>query len=533
MNVIIQPNQYILNEIGPQYKTEGLNYRFLHYIVETEYEGNIIMFNYLSKSMIQVTKEEREKLLDYQDEREEFLIRALFKVPEDFNELEITEELRRRNKKIMTSTWLDHPTSFTILPTTTCNARCFYCYENPMKKQPMRVETAKKVIEYIKKVVPGKQLNIGWFGGEPTFNMKIIDMISQELLDAGYHLRSSMISNGYLFDDEIVKKAKNLWKLDNIQITIDGTEEVYNKTKNYIYKTDESAFQKVVENIKRLVNAEIKVSVRMNVGAHNYEDLKKVIVELHEKIGLNNYFGMYPHELFEQNGFTRTPEEREEVFAKMTEIEDLLTSLGYDMEQNLDTGMIKGRNCMVDGGNSVTINPDGTLGNCEHYIDTYNWGHIDNPLEKKWDVLKSWLVETEKTEICEKCPIRPVCYKVNKCPDENVCDEPMKNYKISKNKKFIIRTFKREYGKIFNKSVNRSLEWNDPNCPSQKVSIYNDGTVIERPSGKVLRKPFNEQNCECGNTDKQVCECKKPEESVEQVTENTKKSLIQKIKSWF
>ena len=36
-----------------------------------------------------------------------------------------------------------------------------------------------------------------------------------------------MISNGILFDEESVKKAKEFWKLGNIQITLDGTYDYY------------------------------------------------------------------------------------------------------------------------------------------------------------------------------------------------------------------------------------------------------------------------------------------------------------------
>lgn len=528
MNVITHPDQRIMSEIGPQYKTEGKTYRLLKYIIEAEYENSILMYNHMTKALIQVSKEERENILKFDNDIEDFLIKSYFKVTEAFDEVAVVEELRKRNRKIITDNWLDHPSAFTILPTTTCNARCFYCYENPMKKQPMRIETAKKVIEYIKKVAPTKDIGIGWFGGEPTFNMKIIDLICQELTDAGFNIKGSMISNGYLFDDEVIKKAKELWKINNIQITIDGTEEVYNKTKAYIYKTDESAYRKVIENIKRLIAAEIRVSIRMNVGSHNYEDLKKVIVELNNEIGHGPYFEMYVHELFEQNGFTRTPEERQEVFQKMEEMEKLLDSLGYSLGSSLSP-QIKGQHCMVDSGNSVTINPDGTLGNCEHYIDSFNWSHIDNPLEKNWDVLKSWFNETEKTEICKDCPLRPVCYKVHGCPDEAICDEPMKHYKIEKEKKFLIKHFQRIINSNKNHKMDKNLEWNDPNCPSQIVSIYSNGEVIERPSGKVLRKAFIGQSCSCKPQNEQNCECKKEEESKEE----TKKSLWTKVKSWF
>ena len=47
-----------------------------------------------------------------------------------------------------------------------------------------------------------------------------------------------MISNGYLFSEEIIDRAARLWELRNVQITLDGTEKVYNETKAYIAPKD-------------------------------------------------------------------------------------------------------------------------------------------------------------------------------------------------------------------------------------------------------------------------------------------------------
>ena len=41
-------------------------------------------------------------------------------------------------------------TGYTIFPTTDCNARCFYCFELDRSRIPMSVETARKVVRYIK-----------------------------------------------------------------------------------------------------------------------------------------------------------------------------------------------------------------------------------------------------------------------------------------------------------------------------------------------------------------------------------------------
>lgn len=85
---------------------------------------------------------------------------------------------------------------------------------------------------------------------------------------------------------------------------------------------------------------------------------------------------------------------------------------------------------MVDNGESVTISPRGDLGLCEHFIDSQFIGHIDNPYEKNMDIIKSWRDYTEYTEICEDCESYPQCLRMQKCPDEVVCDEHQKRYWI-------------------------------------------------------------------------------------------------------
>ena len=61
-----------------------------------------------------------------------------------------------------------------------------------------------------------------------------------------------MISNGYLFDDTIIEKSVNDWNLNSVQVTLDGTEEVYNKIKSYICHDLISPFMRVIENIEKI-----------------------------------------------------------------------------------------------------------------------------------------------------------------------------------------------------------------------------------------------------------------------------------------
>jgi uncharacterized protein len=270
---------------------------------------------------------------------------------------------------------------------------------NSKGKTHMTHETAEKVAEYIMEVTPqGSTVELNWFGGEPLYNMDVIEIICSRLASAGIDYYSSMISNSYLFDDEVIHKAKYDWRLRNIQVTFDGTEEVYNKIKNYIYKDGESPYYKVINNVKKLLREGITISVRMNCDYHNAENLKELIMELDSHFKNEGNFSMYVWPLFEI-GFKRTPEEKEKLYKSVLELENLLLGLGYPMSHKLHSG-IKGVHCMVDSGDSVTISPRGDIGMCEHYIDKDFIGHIDNPYEKDFNIIHQWRNYVPANELC-------------------------------------------------------------------------------------------------------------------------------------
>lgn len=336
------------------------------------------------------------------------------------------------SKEIL-SNYLDTPDSFTILTTTECNARCTYCYELDIEnKHSMSAETANKIADYIinngSKMRP---LTISWFGGEPLFNKEVINLITTKVRSSGFELSTSMISNGYLFDDKTIYLAKHVWGLNSIQITLDGTESVYNKTKRYIYKDDPNPFKTVINNIHNLIKNNIFVSIRLNGGVYNSDNLLELVKFLGEEFkDVKNKMQIYVWEIFTNRA--RTEEEAQKLFPKLTEIHNLIHELGFNSPQNLENG-IKTIHCMVDAGNGVIIDPSGNLGLCEHYPHTDFIGHIDEPHIKNFEIIKSWRNYTSTNEsICKTCPIRPICLKMHKCTDEFICTKPELDYLLNK-----------------------------------------------------------------------------------------------------
>ena len=78
--------------------------------------------------------------------------------------------------------------------------------------------------------------------------MKVIDLITDKMRDAGRAFTTTFTTNGYLFNKELIVKAKNIWNTVNVQITIDGTEDIYNKIKNYV-NPEYNPYKKILNNI--------------------------------------------------------------------------------------------------------------------------------------------------------------------------------------------------------------------------------------------------------------------------------------------
>jgi hypothetical protein len=128
-----------------------------------------------------------------------------------------------------------------------------------------------------------------------------------------------MTSNGYLFDAETVQRAKELWQLKNVQITLDGREKTYNLVKRYIYD-NVNAFERVLKNIELLTAAGIHVAIRLNVDKHNIEEMLLLLPLLHERFGDNKYLSVYSHELFGE----RSPEDNAALYEQRMQLEQLI-----------------------------------------------------------------------------------------------------------------------------------------------------------------------------------------------------------------
>lgn len=435
MKIILEASESILTILSTLLK-KGSCVRWSQYCVQTPAEDGVLIFNMLTREFIFLSQEEYAHFAEL-----DYLKEHWFVVPENTKEKENADFV-----KWVLSTRQPKPkaiTGYTIFPTTDCNARCFYCFELGGSRIPMSCETAEKVVQYIKNHCGGKAVSIKWFGGEPLFNIEAIDTIVKGLHREGIEFKSKMVSNGYLFNDEIVRRAAEQWKLKFIQITLDGTEKVYNKIKAYIHKGT-NPYEIVMENIGRLLDAGIYVSIRLNMDLYNADDLLALAEELAQRFAGRKGFSVYAHHLFEagtSNAELHSEEEWEKREAAMRRLNEILESSGLLSAGGISRN-IKLNHCMADNGRAVTILPNGELGLCEHHTEDEFIGHIDKEgVDAK--VVASWKERTPEIPECAQCFYFMDCVKLKKCSSTSVCYRQFREEKLQRTQRAMLATYQK------------------------------------------------------------------------------------------
>lgn len=171
---------------------------------------------------------------------------------------------------------------FTILVTYNCNYRCPYCYEASISKGgrawsknvfvPEMVDKAYKAMLQIE---PNRSLHrnmIELYGGEPLLfeNKEIVEYIVMQGVKKGYTFKA--VTNGYDLNHFIDLLSPSY--ISDLQITIDGDRDKHDRRRIH-YQTGKS-FDRIIENIGLALEKGVRIVVRVNTDANNFEDLKKL-----------------------------------------------------------------------------------------------------------------------------------------------------------------------------------------------------------------------------------------------------------------
>ena len=137
------------------------NMKISQFIIATEQDDNpntYLLYNTHTTAFVAMEKEKYNKIFiekNFKEDCVQQLHKMGFLVDDDFDELAALEELRIKGMS-------DPVQNVTLLTTTECNARCYYCFENGIKQYPM----TKKVADVARALDIPCEAELGKVGGK-------------------------------------------------------------------------------------------------------------------------------------------------------------------------------------------------------------------------------------------------------------------------------------------------------------------------------------------------------------------------------
>lgn len=414
-------NKSIKDIIGFQQFNSNDSYILSQYIYQEQIDDGWLVYNSLSKCIIKL--DDNEKLSPTKE-----LVENWFYFQTHTDQYKFCCDLKDKYKSHIKPS--SNHKDYTIFTTMACNAHCPYCFENGYNRNHyMSDETALDVAKYIADT-EYQHINLSWFGGEPTMNTNAIDIICSYLknhTDKSYS--SSMISNAYLFNKIGIEKMLNLWKLNWVQITLDGIYNEYNNIKNYNYHEDINPFVTVINNIQLLIDNGIKVSIRLNILPNNYMQLRDVVVYLNDRFPSNS-LSIYSAPVYLTENTSHDIEYWNKVYENYINLETLINTCSVNNSKNSNGwDSFKVVNCMADHiGTPNCITPTGNLTLCEHHVTDDIVGNIYTDKMNK-NIVAEYHQYNNDIESCKKCPYKPMCIYLTKCPGNYPCNDLLRQYR--------------------------------------------------------------------------------------------------------
>lgn len=338
--------------------------------------------------------------------------------------------------------------------TQNCNLRCEYCVysesKNPNTRSHsnniMTFQTAKKAIDfYAKHSIDNDVKTIGFYGGEPLLNFKLIKEVIEYANEIfkGKEIVYSITTNGTLLNDNII----DFFEENNVMLTVslDGPKIIHDKNRRFLngggsYDVVMNNLNKVKEKSKK----EMPFNINMVIDPENdYNEIIKIfknpvleganvnisIVEEDEKTKRysEDYYSKFEEDMF--FGFLSEFREGKKDFSSkivQKEIQQIDTKLNAFKSSILSNKDAPSGPC-VPGKMRLFIDCYGNLYPCERVSETVDDLKIGT-LETGFDIQKidNLLNIAKLTEnACKKCWAFSLCtvcakYAVN---NHSLCEK--------------------------------------------------------------------------------------------------------------
>ncbi len=268
--------------------------------------------------------------------------------------------------------------SLTICPTLGCNFDCPYCFEHHRAGR-MSKKVQDDVVALAERLLDSsgvKQFFVTWFGGEPLLQPDIIQSLSDRLMalceERGAEYSASIITNGYLLNQEIVEILKR-GRVQSAQITLDGIGEAHNATRHLA--GGGPTFDRIIDNLRTL-KLPFRVSIRHNIYAGNLSEFQRLDALIRSIAGESgNDIDCHPAPVRGSN-----PEKGWNGAERNACGSDLVR---FDIERDVGhRRKINGHYCMAQSLFSITVDDQGNLYKC--------WEDVDDP-KRGFSTAERWI----------------------------------------------------------------------------------------------------------------------------------------------
>jgi uncharacterized protein len=180
------------------------------------------------------------------------------------------------------------PLQFAICPTYACNLRCTYCFEGQLTAGPVKIMTEPQVdhafqaIETLReRFHPSSEARVILFGGEPLLRpaRSCVEQILVRAARKNYGV--DIVTNGVDAVHFADLLCAHRTSIKQIQITLDGTQPVHDKRR--LFRGGEGTFEKITASVRKLLELELPVTIRVNVDKDNVDDLPQLVEYMDEQ----------------------------------------------------------------------------------------------------------------------------------------------------------------------------------------------------------------------------------------------------------
>ena len=216
---------------------------------------------------------ENDELYELGEEAYQFLLKcsqgervSVRKEDEEFIQYCLSENLIAPSETPVKRDGIPHPSPIPSLRylefqiTDRCNLRCRHCYVGDGLHQDLPLEKIRQVLKEFEEI---QALRLLLSGGEPLLHPRFWE-INEILRD--YPFRSILLSNGTLITKETAEKLR----VHEVQISLDGMKEGHESIRG------EGTFEKALQAIDNLQEADIRVSVATMIHRRNLKEFDKL-----------------------------------------------------------------------------------------------------------------------------------------------------------------------------------------------------------------------------------------------------------------